>query len=209
MSPSGPEKIQLTAEDARFLRDEFAAAVAKKTSLHLPGNDPNDPLIRRVRELVEEFVTETMQLSRHALVVDGTDMEGVDNLDTHLRESTEQIEPFDLELAENLRKVYAQVDETTVQLSEMRKKTPQTVSRLYQESARFPDPKSLGEPVEGGIETIDIILEGLPPGSDLTEEEKASFMNSLQEIKRLRGSIPETANRLDELEKAKEVINGL
>lgn len=206
MPPSAPEKLHLTAEDARFLRDSFSQAVEQKTSLHLPANDPSDPLIKRVRELVDEFVTETMQLSRHALVVDGDDMSHVDNINTHLRENTEQIDAFDMELADELRRVYAEVDQTTVKLSEMRKKTPHVIQELYKEAAVVPE--KMEEPTEEG-DTLEQLLESLPPVQELTEGDKEVLLKSLSEIKRLRGGVPETRERLEELNKVKEVINGL
>ncbi|KAG5370286.1 Kinetochore-associated protein [Yarrowia sp. C11] len=201
-----PEKLQLTAEDARYLRDEFSSAVAQKTSLHLPGNDPTDPLILRVRQLVAEFVTETMQLSRHALVVDGADMSQVNSIDAHLRESTEHIEPFDMALAEELRRVYAEVDETTVRLSEMRKNVPHVISELYKQAEV--DCDDIGQPTEEGV-TLETVLEELPPVEELNEEEKETLRKSLLEIKRLRGAVPETLTRLEELGKVKEVVGGL
>lgn len=201
-----PEKLQLTAQDARYLRDEFASAVEQKTSLHLPGNDPTDPLILRVRQLVSDFVTETMQLSRHALVVDGKDMGHVTSIDAHLRDATEHIEPFDMALAEELRKVYAEVDETTVRLSEMRKGVPQVIAELYKQAEV--DCGDIGQPAEEG-QTLDGVLEELPPVEELDEEEKETFKQALQEIKRLRGAVPETQTRLEELRKVKEVVGGL
>ncbi|KAG5355094.1 Kinetochore-associated protein [Yarrowia sp. B02] len=201
-----PEKLHLTAQDARYLRDEFASAVEQKTSLHLPGNDPTDPLILRVRQLVSDFVTETMQLSRHALVVDGVEMGHVTSIDSHLRESTEHIEPFDMALAEELRKVYAEVDETTVKLSEMRKNVPHVIAELYKQ-AEF-DCGNIGASTEEGT-TLESVLEELPPAQELSEEEKETLKQSLREIKRLRGAVPETQTRLEELGKVKEVIGGL
>ncbi|QNP96269.1 kinetochore protein Mis14 like-domain-containing protein [Yarrowia lipolytica] len=201
-----PEKLHLTAQDARYLRDEFSSAVDQKTSLHLPGNDPTDPLILRVKQLVSEFVTETMQLSRHALVVDGAEMGRVNSIDAHLRESTEHIEPFDMGLAEELRRVYAEVDETTVRLSEMRKNVPKIISELYKQAEV--NCADIGQPTEEGV-TLEAVLEELPPVEELNEEDRETLRQSLLEIKRLRGAVPETQTRLEELGKVKEVVGGL
>ncbi|KAA8910383.1 hypothetical protein TRICI_004181 [Trichomonascus ciferrii] len=190
-------KLQLVSEDVKFLKSQFHESAETKLDLHLPTEDS---LKTRVRQLVEEFIHETFELARHSMVVNGVDMSTRDTLVDSLQKE-EVVEPFDVELNEKLRHLYAEVDERTLEVTELRRQIPNQASEIYKQKLK---------------EEQDLLDQALPTEDQSTDNDEAvslpvdriqtDYEDTLQLIKSLSKSVPELYSDLNELQ---EVINFL
>lgn len=192
------DKLQLVGEDVKFLKSQFHESAETKLDLHLPTEDS---LKTRVRELVEEFIHETFELARHSMVVNGVDMTTQATLVDSLKKE-EVVEPFDVELNEKLRNVYAEVDERTLEVTELRRQIPSQVNEIYRQKLR---------------EEQDLLDQALPNEDQSAEngEEPISlaigriqtdYEDTLQLTQSLSKSVPELYSDLNELQ---EIIDFL
>lgn len=190
-------KLQLVSEDVKFLKSQFSESAETKLDLHLPTEDS---LKTRVRELVDEFIHETFELARHSMVVNGVDMSTQDTLVDSLKKE-EVVEPFDVELNEKLRSVYAEVDERTLEVTELRRQIPNQATEIYKQKLK---------------EEQDILDQALPNEGQSAENDEsislpinriqADYEDTLQLIQSLSKSVPELYSDLNELQ---EVIDFL
>ncbi|ODQ64227.1 hypothetical protein NADFUDRAFT_66985 [Nadsonia fulvescens var. elongata DSM 6958] len=203
-------KIQLSSEDLRYIISNLMTAAKEKLDLHLPNpgtqdKDNEDPMRERVNELVNEFILETFELTKHSLIVDGIPMSSAQSLKTHLNQPNELIDPYDTELNEELRTVFQQVDEETLRVTQMRRNVPQELAESYQliteEEARLLHQK------QPSIDDMDDVDEqvGLQLPNLFTKDSdtdlKAEFITTLQlvnDIRNRRG--PRTMEKLLNLE---------
>lgn len=190
-------KLQLVSEDVKFLKSQFHESAETKLDLHLPTEDS---LKTRVRELVDEFIHETFELARHSMVVNGVDMSTQDTLVDSLQKE-EVVEPFDVELNEKLRNLYAEVDERTLEVTELRRQIPNQASEIYKQKLK---------------QEQDLLDQALPNEDQSTVNDEpislpinriqTDYEDTLQLIKALSKSVPELYSDLNELQ---EVIDFL
>jgi kinetochor protein Mis14/NSL1 len=190
-------KLQLVSEDVKFLKSQFHESAETKLDLHLPTEDS---LKTRVRELVDEFIHETFELARHSIVVNGVDMSTQDTLVDSLQKE-EVVEPFDVELNEKLRNLYAEVDERTLEVTELRRQIPNQASEIYKQKLK---------------QEQDLLDQALPNEDQSTVNDEpislpinriqTDYEDTLQLIKSLSKSVPELYSDLNELQ---EVIDFL
>lgn len=134
------DKINLSNQDLSWVYGQILSSTTSKLDLHLPTNN-SDPLKRRVAGMLEEFVQELFEMVKHAMVVDGEDLEQtaapiVDHIAYRPREKTE---PFDLELNDELRNVLQLVEKETIKVSTLRKEIPAKVRQAYQQMIESTD----------------------------------------------------------------------
>ncbi|CAN6621274.1 kinetochore-associated protein Nsl1p [Trichomonascus vanleenenianus] len=184
-------KLQLVAEDVRFLKNQFLEAAEAKLNLHLPTTEEasQDPLRDQVRDLVEMFVHDTFEMARHAMIVDGEDMSEKESLQLMLDTSNEEIEPFDVDLNEKLRRIYAEVDERTLEVSELRRSVPLQVVERYEMANR---------PIVEDNSAMEDDTDHIAVDIDFKEVEK-DYEAALEQLAKLRGSVPDSYAELDKL----------
>ncbi|KAF5114175.1 hypothetical protein DV454_003128 [Geotrichum candidum] len=174
-------KLQLTAEDARYVREKFLVAVDDKINYHLPAQlvfddgaqqQQEDPMRSKVEDLVKN----------------------------------EEIEPFDFELNDRLRQLYGRVDDLTLEIARLRKRVPAESTRLYQhalERRRELEQQAASEPDADAEDTVDADTDArLQQLRDI----KHTYYDAIGGLDELISTIPETKTQLEQLEQAVQFI---
>lgn len=96
----------------------------------------HDPMKAHVEYLVHKFIEDLFEMARHSLIVDGSDIskEAGTLTDILKQKEDEAIEPFDFELNNQLKDLYSQVDDLTLEISNLRRQIPQDIRHSYLES---------------------------------------------------------------------------
>lgn len=189
-------KINIAHEDAAYIQKKVMEAVDSRVNIHMPSSNENhnpDPMRKRVEELVHTFVSDTLLMTFPNMIIDGQPFvagKGKDIL--KLKPENEEIEPFDLELSERLRALYAQVDTLTLDISKLRRQAPQLVANKYREAMKS--------------DTQDVYLDISPDPIDadkLTDnvhQDQAEFYELLELLEELKKEgIPEAQLQVEQV----------
>lgn len=215
-------KLQLTAEDVRFVREQFLSATDAKINGHLPqmtfeGQDKpkEDPMRSKVEQLVKEFIHESFELTRHGMMVDGVDMSTRPVLRDDLAAPREEIEPFDFELNDNLRQLYRKVDDLTLEIARLRRTLPLEATVAFsnalktrQESQKQAEAliqKETEETVDGLEEEVDRVE------SEARLEQllqiKQDYYGVIEKLGTLIRTLPESKAQIDQLDETLKFLN--
>lgn len=128
------EKLQLSKQDLKYIYTQLLHNILGKLDLHLPTSD-NDPLKTTVTNLLHEYLKEVFETAKHAMVIDGVDMALKrantisDLLSLKTREKTES---FDFELNSQLKDLLQQIEQETIEVTDLRKNIPQEFGVKYE-----------------------------------------------------------------------------
>ncbi|KAK9464064.1 uncharacterized protein V1516DRAFT_683574 [Lipomyces oligophaga] len=219
--PPVHQKLQLSSQDVRYLQNMMLERAQDKINAAIPAIDlaADDPVRDEVEARVREFVLRTFDLSKYSLVVDGieasdpglsslmagTELESVTadgrkqpQFSHSTRLTCQEIEPFDLELNEQVRDLYTQIDNATVAVTNLRRKTPlQVVAKYAQE---LEDWSSRPSPISGLIqaETDPHDDTEVFPRQERVAQDYNALMVSLADIKKNVMDTAAKINRADE-----------
>ena len=194
--------VPLSRSDIVHLHQQLSTATKKKLDLFLPNADPDDALKLRVGAHVDEFVLELFGALDGNVVVDGTDApirEIVSGGSQHV-----ETEPFDFSLAEKVRKLWAQVEQETVKLAELRKNGPESVKRKYEESFDSVLEETLRETEE---EEESVVGDEDGPKIARLEEIEQTYKEAIERVLALKSEIPEQRNELVKIEKVAKFLS--
>lgn len=211
------EKIHLSVEDIKYLQQHLLENARVKLNLNLPSSsqDTQDPLTLKIVEMIEEFILEMLEMSRHSLVIDGD--ETVQSISKLLDKPLErkyrksfspknvltriEIAPFDMELNQELRKVYQQVEQETLEVTQLRREYPAKALELYKES--FNDSPITTETEETQLDQLDQLDSKIPRLDSIIED----YNESLQQLAALKAQLPKQANEMDKLNQLITFLN--
>lgn len=134
------EKIVITRKELKTLYNNILKSMILKLNLHLPTSH-NDPIKNEVYLKVENCLLNTFQNLLSSLLVDGEDRsrESIREL-LLVNDKDDDVEPFDVELDNELRTILTEYDDLTVELSELKRKLLKGIVEKYQNSvARIDD----------------------------------------------------------------------
>lgn len=134
------EKIVITRKELKTLYNNILKSMILKLNLHLPTSH-NDPIKNEVYLKVENCLLNTFQNLLSSLLVDGEDRsrESIREL-LLVNDKDDDVEPFDVELDNELRTVLTEYDDVTVELSELKRTLLKGIVEKYQNSvARIDD----------------------------------------------------------------------
>ncbi|ANB15885.1 MIND complex subunit NSL1 [Sugiyamaella lignohabitans] len=203
-------KIHLNSEDIRYIKNQLNHSIKSRIDLDLPDNE-DDSLRNQVLSYIQQFIDESFELAKHSLIVDGKDMSGVPSLEASLTEGKQEIEPFDIELNEKLRQLYAKVDQETLKVTELRRNIAQIATSEYQQRA------------DAETRLVDSILDSVrqtpgDPGTQrgqfaLNSSETEILLRTQEEYKKATSNLvalqEKTPNTVAELSKLAESIRYL
>lgn len=187
--------LPLARNDILHLHSQLSAATKKKLDLYLPNVDQDDSLKKRVSDHVDEFILELFQaLEGNISVMDSDDklVEIIQN-----KQLTE-VEPFDFNLSEQIRKLFIQVEEETVKLTKLRKNGPNESIQEYQNSFN-----ELINSLESENNEEDINFEQKEIKLNLQD----SYNQSINQIINIKESIPNQRNELIKIEKISKFLS--
>lgn len=129
------QKLMLTRDDASYVQQSVLEAADSKIKTHMPPQLKfegeslelmTDPMRSHVEELVHHFITESFEMARYGLIVDGKEIREDSSLMDILNKTPidDLMVPFDAELNDNLRKLYSLVDDLNLEISNLRRQIP-------------------------------------------------------------------------------------
>ncbi|CAD1810913.1 Kinetochore protein Mis14 like family protein [Candida parapsilosis] len=128
------EKIAITRKELKTLYNNILKSMVLKLNLHLPTTH-NDPIKNEVYSKVETCLLNSFQNLLCSLLVDGEDRrnEPIREL-LSVNDKDDEVEPFDVELDNELRTILTEYDDVTVELSELKRSLSKGISEKYQNS---------------------------------------------------------------------------
>lgn len=129
------EKLQLSKQDLKYVYQQILNSILDKLDLHLPTSD-DDPLKNTVTNLLHDYIKEIFDMAKNALVIDGVDMSQrnastiSEVLSLKPREKTES---FDFELNATLKEVLQNIEQETIEVTNLRKQIPQEFGEKYED----------------------------------------------------------------------------
>jgi hypothetical protein len=109
----------------------------------------------------------------------------------------EDIEPFDAELLARVQSLHREIEQKTLEITSLRRSTPQEAASLFQQSCTTSSPETLLSevtPTPAVAESIEIPRE---------DEIKETFTQGMKLLKDLKKGVPATSAKL---ERAKDVV---
>ncbi|KAK9446433.1 kinetochore protein Mis14 like-domain-containing protein [Limtongia smithiae] len=201
------QKLQLVSEDLRYLVEKFTEVAKSRVSQHFPlatAGSKDEVLRTEVEALVQQFILEMFDMAKHGIVVNGQDgseisLQSLLNSDTTKNEA-DNYEPFDLELNEEVRQLYAQIDEETVEVTKLRREAPlrtlanykrqlEELEKQQQEHFSVNDEEQKVDADKAQLTVDEVLLRKTNVETDFNE-----FVASLREMKK---DIPGTLSKLD------------
>ena len=132
MSQSHSKKLDVTVEQLRSIYHQFHDILEEKTDLHLPKKDHDDDAVRReVQIQLQEFLLSAMTMASKSLEVVNADTQGKTVKQLIMESQEKYMEPFDLELNEQVRKMYQEWEDETVKVAQLRQTGPAKINEVY------------------------------------------------------------------------------
>ncbi|KAK9380870.1 kinetochore protein Mis14 like-domain-containing protein [Kockiozyma suomiensis] len=205
--PPVHQKLQLVSQDIRFLQKIFLDAAKNKINTHLPSQSAEDSLRSEVEARMNEFISKTFDLAKYSLVVNGVEatdpsLGALMNANEVDKQEEQDVEPFDLELNEQVRQLYAQIDEETVAVTTLRREAPLRAIESYTAQLAEIDSKSyVLQDDDDDIEadTPDFDINQIIPRRDTVESDFDQLVVSIREMKK---RIPDAIAKVERAEAA-------
>lgn len=128
-----PSKLDIKVEQVRSIYAQFQAIFDEKIALHLPQEQ--DSVKNEVFLQLQNYLAEAMNMASSSLNI--VNANAGTSLPELLAQSKEQfVEPFDLELNEQVRQKYQEWEDQTVRVAQLRREAPQKLCHDYVAEAR-------------------------------------------------------------------------
>ncbi|QHS76508.1 MIND complex subunit NSL1 [Saccharomyces paradoxus] len=135
MSQGQSKKLDVTVEQLRSIYHQFHDILEEKTDLHLPKKDHDDDAVRReVQIQLQEFLLSAMTMASKSLEVVNADIVGKTVKQLIMESQEKYMEPFDLDLNEQVRKMYQEWEDETVKVAQLRQTGPAKINEVYNNS---------------------------------------------------------------------------
>ena len=132
------EKIDLSKQDFQYVFNNILQAIMAKLNLHLPAAQ-NDPLKEQVSTILEEFLINTFDNSKYSILADGLDLQNVLIHDILSLKTLENVEKIDSEITIQLRKIFQEFEQETVDVTKLRRDLPKQASEMYNDIIKKTD----------------------------------------------------------------------
>ncbi|CAI4052758.1 hypothetical protein SKDZ_16G0440 [Saccharomyces kudriavzevii ZP591] len=135
MSQGQSKKLDVTVEQLRSIYHQFHDILEEKTDLHLPKKDHDDDAVRReVQIQLQEFLLSAMTMASKSLEVVNADTQGKTVKQLIMESQEKYMEPFNLDLNEQVRKMYQEWEDETVKVAQLRQTGPAKINEVYTNS---------------------------------------------------------------------------
>lgn len=128
-------KIPLSKQDLHYLFNQMRRQMTSKLDYHVPGSGPRDLLKLEVEKQLNRFLIETFELAKAGMIIDGIDIyeENIPIEDLLSLNTEDEVEPFNMELNNELRAVIGEVEKETTLLTDLRRELPSKAKDEYRE----------------------------------------------------------------------------
>ncbi|KAM3159573.1 Nsl1p [Lachancea thermotolerans] len=129
-----PSKLDVRVEQVRSIYGQFQSILDEKVALHLPQEQ--DSIKGEVLLQLQKFLAEAMDMASDSLnVVNANERASLTEL---LAQSRQQfVDPFDLDLNEQVRKKYQEWEDQTVKVAQLRREAPRKLHESYENEAQL------------------------------------------------------------------------
>lgn len=136
-------KVYVPLEQVRYISDQLLEQLENKMQMNFPsknleGTDavlPEDPVRREVSLNIQKYLRSIVDQVAHSLIISNMDTTGRRLGDVIGESQTRYLEPFDLDLNEQVRQTYQEWEECSLQAAKVRQEAPQTMCQMYQSGA--------------------------------------------------------------------------
>lgn len=186
------EKLQLSKQDLRYLFSQLRNDITSKLDYHVPGSGPRDPLKMEVENQLNQFLLETFEMAKNAMVIDGHDLQDQEIPVKELLslENMEEVAPFDTELNNSLREIIGEVERETTEMTRLRRELPKKSRNAYSKLISDTDMN------------VTMALTNLETESE-EQEEKAEFTNE----SKLKEIIPRIDHIIEDYQQSLLLLN--
>lgn len=200
-----PKRLDVTVEQLKSIYGQLYDKLEEKASLHLPAEageehhpSMDDAVRKEVQLHLQDYLSQVMDMASSSLRVINANEEVKDVRALIMKSQEKYVEPFDLELNEQVRQKYEEWEEQTVKVSQLRQNAPREINRVYDEAkqdylARLDARISLLQPEakdrhDEDLEAEDQVLDTLESyWADL----KSRYEESLQNLHGAQQQIPD------------------
>ncbi|ODV75560.1 MIND complex subunit NSL1 [Cyberlindnera jadinii NRRL Y-1542] len=207
------QKVALALADVKHLQAALSKEAKNKLDLYLPNADDKDALKSKVFSLVDDFIYEIFERSKDGMEIDGMDRSV--SLRSMLENPTNEVEPFDFALQEEVRKLYQEVEDETMRLTKLRREKPQSLKRSYEESFNSSMEKlhslereieALEEEEDSRDTELDAHMDKVQSLRPKLDEMTREYADSLHSLKEIRDEIPKQRDELSKLNQITKFI---
>ncbi|EGW29934.1 uncharacterized protein SPAPADRAFT_63557 [Spathaspora passalidarum NRRL Y-27907] len=194
-------KITLSRDDLRYVYNQLYISTMDRLNLHLPTEE-NDPMKNQVATILNEFLLNVFDDARHSLIVDGVADDKPISEVLALPERQEVVEPFDVELNQQLKDTLLEFENEIVKSTTQKRELPKQAAAEYEKFVDRVDQgvseylAKIDEEVEviNNQESFDFEIED----KDIPYEElRAKYLDTLEKLDELKQIVPETESRLE------------
>lgn len=179
-------KILLSKQQLIDVYKQLKRALETKLLLHLPNCSTHDPYRIEVENVLNEHLTDVLNSTKDALIVDGIDL-GEHNISIEeilALESHVEVAPYDPSLNLKLRLVLQEVETQTTKVTRLRRELPLQAKDAYEHLISTAD-----QELKSYVEELDLPV---PPSYTLNpqSEESKSLGESIINLCEIRKSLP-------------------
>ncbi|SMN21544.1 similar to Saccharomyces cerevisiae YPL233W NSL1 Essential component of the MIND kinetochore complex (Mtw1p Including Nnf1p-Nsl1p-Dsn1p) [Maudiozyma saulgeensis] len=138
------KKVDVSVEQIRAIYGQLLESLQEQVLESLPNNNSiNDNIssnksLKEIQIYIQEYLLRVMEMSSGSLnIVNLDDNSNNDNDMSGMLTDTQQkyVEPFDIELNEQVRQKYQEWEDLTVKVAHLRRDGPETINKVYQTGA--------------------------------------------------------------------------
>lgn len=124
------DKLDVTQRQLRFLHKQFKTILDEKIRVALPEASDEDRVNQEVQLQLDQFLMETMEMAGESMnLVDVNKGTTVKSIIQEVQK--EYTQPFDVELNEQVRQLYQEWENETVNVSKLRREAPSLAVAEY------------------------------------------------------------------------------
>lgn len=131
MSNGYVQKVDVSARQLRGIYSQLLELMEERINKTLPANEVDDSVRREVQLLVQEYLNNVMEMSTNSVNVTNVEMDGQTVKDLIMKSQEKYVEPFDVELNEQVRQLYQEWENLSMTASQLRQTGPAKVNDLY------------------------------------------------------------------------------
>lgn len=121
-------KLGLRINEIKHIHEQFKVRLDEKLTLHLP--EAEETIKQQIRLEIEKFIVNVMEMAGKSIdLIDAKHGTTVKDIITDVQQ--EYVEPFDLNLNEQVRKLYQEWEDETVNVSQLRRNGPDLIRQKY------------------------------------------------------------------------------
>ncbi|CAB4255373.1 similar to Saccharomyces cerevisiae YPL233W NSL1 Essential component of the MIND kinetochore complex (Mtw1p Including Nnf1p-Nsl1p-Dsn1p) [Maudiozyma barnettii] len=136
------KKVDVSVEQIRAIYGQLLESLQEQVSESLPSDTTttttnaegsSNKTIKEIQIYLQEYLLRVMEMSSGSLNIVNLENSNNNDMNGMLTDTQQKyVEPFDIELNEEVRQKYQEWEDLTVKVSQLRRDGPQTINTMYQ-----------------------------------------------------------------------------